>query len=376
MLAVSRAIALGEPLPRALDRIAEAANSVIEGASAIAIVLVAAGDPGYRLAGSHGLTTNYLQTVAANPELMAHSASARAITTGEAVWLPNAEVDHVVEGWRELTRQERYRSLLALPLTTTDSTVGALCVYRRLAGAWSPEQLDLLRFFAEHAALAVQTAQLLAQREEQVAALERLVRTLQDQAHEHANRLHAVRGLLALGEAEEAGRFLAELQAAHDVVRSEITTRIRQPTLAGLLSAVSAIAAQRDIRLEVDPRTRLDALPPTLTDSQLVTILGNLLDNAFDAVAAMPDDRRVVHVLVLDDEAALRLEVRDLGCGLHGDVDALLERGASTKDGHVGAGLALVREAATAAMGELVVERHEQGTSFAVVIPVTEPARA
>ncbi len=215
----------------------------------------------------------------------------------------------------------------------------------------------------------MQTAQLLAERDDQVTALERLVRTLQEQTHEHANRLHAVRGLLALGEAEEAGRFLAELQAAHHLVRTEIGDRIAHPTLGGLLLAVSAIAAQRDIRLEIHPDSRLETLPPTLSDAQLVTVVGNLLDNAFDAVGAMAPERRVVRLRVSDEGPDLRIEVRDLGCGLEAPVEELVQHGATTKAGHAGAGLGLLRQVAAAAMGRLDVVSHEQGTSFELVIP-------
>jgi LytS/YehU family sensor histidine kinase len=369
MLAVSRAVAAGDPLADVLDHIAEAATSVIDGASATSVVLISGGGSGYRLAGSHGLSDDYRQAVGASPEMLVHGASVQAIRSREVVWFANAEEDHREPGWRDLARAEGYRSLLAVPLNTAHTTVGALCVYRTLPGAWSADEVDLLRFFAEHAASAVQTAQLLAEQGEQVAALQRLVRTLQEQTHEHANRIHAVRGLLALGEFEDATRFLKELQAAHDVVRSEICARITHPTLAGLLTAVSAIAAQRDIRLEIHPESHVARLPPTLSDSQLVTIVGNLLDNAFEAVADMPSERRVVRIRVSDADPAMRIEVRDLGNGLDAPVERLLEHGVTTKTGHVGAGLALLREVAAAAMGDLDVRSHEHGTSFTVVIP-------
>jgi signal transduction histidine kinase len=368
MLQVSRAVASGDSLDGVLEEIARAATSVIEGAGATSIVLVSAAG-GYRLAGSHGLTPGYRDAVVENAHLLDQSATAEAIATGEVVWIENAENSDRIRGWRDLVVSEGFRSLLALPLTATDATVGSLCVYRWLPGAWSEGEIDLLRFFADHAATAVQTAQLLVERSEQVAALERLVRTLQDQTHEHANRLHAVRGLLALGENDEATRFLAELLAAHTVTRSEIAARIGHPTLAGLLLAESAIAAQRGIRLEIDPASDVDALPPTLSDSQLVTVVGNLLDNAFDAVAEMPADRRVVRVGVANDGKTLRIEVRDHGPGLQLPAESLLERGVSTKDGHAGAGLSLVQQVARAAMGRLEVARLDEGTSFVVVIP-------
>ena len=64
------------------------------------------------------------------------------------------------------------------------------------------------------------------------------------------------------------------------------------PTVAGLVLAEAVIASQRDIRLTLAPDSCLRALPAALTETQLVTIVGNLLDNAFDAVANAPAGER------------------------------------------------------------------------------------
>jgi signal transduction histidine kinase len=369
MLRVGRAVAHATSLGAALDEIAEVATSVIDGAGATAIVLVPRGGGAARLAGSYGLSASYREKIAMHPELLSQGASALAIARSEVVWIENAEEDERVRAWHGLVASEGFRSLLALPLETDGTTVGALGVYRWLPGSWSAEEIELLRFFADHAATAVQTAQLLAERADQVAALERLVRVLQEQTHEHANRLHALRGLLGIGEVEEATRFLSELLDAHTVVRAEITSRISHPTLAGLLLAETAIAAQRGIRLEIDADSELDSPLSPLTDSELVTVVGNLLDNALDAVAEMPPERRVVRIGVSDRGDMLRIEVRDLGIGLDAPVEMLLRRGESTKEGHLGAGLSLVQRVADATMGDLDVRSHEQGTSFTVTIP-------
>jgi sensor histidine kinase regulating citrate/malate metabolism len=256
-----------------------------------------------------------------------------------------------------------------MPLIPSGTVVGTLNLYRAEPGAWPDEQVELLRFFAEHAANAVRTAQLLDERGKQVIALRRLVRALREQNHEHANRLHAISGLLALGEIEEAKEFLDVLESTHAAVREALDARIHVPTLAGLVLAETVVAAQRGITLAIDETSRLRQLPAMLSDTQAVTIVGNLLDNAFDAVANMAPERRQVRLRIADDDdGRTAIEVSDLGEGLPAGDVALFDRGVSTKAGHRGLGLALVHEAVTAAMGTIEVRRRTEGTSFLVTI--------
>ena len=84
------------------------------------------------------------------------------------------------------------------------------------------------------------------------------MRGLREQTHEHANRLHAIRGLLALGAPEEALQFLEQLETAHHVAYGRISGAIEQHVVAGLLLAETAIAQQRGIQLEIDDASRLE----------------------------------------------------------------------------------------------------------------------
>src|SRR6478735_12562047 len=116
--------------------------------------------------------------------------------------------------------------MVSVPLTSGPEMIGALNVYRRRPGPWPERELALLRFFGEHAASAISTAQLIERQTRQVGALSRLVRGLREQTHEHANHLHAVRGLLALGAPDEALRFVEDLETAHHVAYGSISSAI------------------------------------------------------------------------------------------------------------------------------------------------------
>jgi GAF domain-containing protein/anti-sigma regulatory factor (Ser/Thr protein kinase) len=372
MLAVSRRVAAGGPLSAILDAISAEAARVVEGARGTGIMLVTGGRGRLRLAGSHGLSPGYGERLRdwPVPHGIGQGGSGLALQEQATVVIEDSDGDERFRPWRELARMEGYRSVVSVPLLAGGASIGALNAYRASPGAWAPEQLELLRFFAQHAASAVQTAQLLDRQAEQVVALRRLIRTLEEQTHEHANRLHAVSGLLALGELDEAGRFLESVETLQRDMRASLVERVRHPILAGLLMAEAAIALQRNIALDVDPETAIERMPSSVSDSQVITIVGNLLDNAFDAVAEMAPERRRVRFRATADDQRTIIEVRDWGKGIApGSEGRLLERGVSSKRDHVGVGLTLVQEAARAAMGRLDVRRHSDGVAMIVSLP-------
>lgn len=111
---------------------------------------------------------------------------------------------------------------------------------------------------------------------------------LRSQSHEAANRLHAVVSLIELGRADEAADFAtAELELAQ-ALTDQVMAAVAEPVLAALLLGKAAQANEHGVELLLTPDTRIDdgLLPPALTPRDLVTILGNLIDNAIDASAS------------------------------------------------------------------------------------------
>lgn len=373
MLTVSRTVLRGGSLATILDRVAAEAAQVVPGADRSSIIVIEGSAHRFRLAGSHGLSDRYRRRLTTGKAKLrpGEGPSGVAYETRAPVVIDDVETDPRLASWtwREIAREEGYGAIVSLPLLPDDRVVGTLNLYRTDPGPWPDEQVRLLTFFAEHAASAVRTAQLLDQRREQVAALQRLVRALRDQAHEHANRLHTISGMLALGEVEEAKGFLHAVESTHAAAREALDARIQAPMVAGLVLAETVVAAQRGIALVVDEESRLRSLPPTLSDTQAVTIIGNLLDNAFDAVAEMPSERRTVRLRLDDSGHQMVIEVADCGDGFSRGERELFARGVTTKPGHGGLGLALVRQAVTAAMGHIEIDRDQDGTTFRVMIP-------
>ncbi|WCB36899.1 GAF domain-containing protein [Gordonia polyisoprenivorans] len=356
-----------------LNRIVDAADSFISDSLAATVVLVDAHvSSGLRLAACRGLSQQYRDRMENDPDQFRASAAAYAIRERRPVMVADLQHDPVYRRWWPLARREGYRSLLATPMVVEGTAIGTLNIYRRVPGDLDRRDILLIEMFARLAAGVLQTSLLLAERDNQVAALGHLVRALQDQAHEHANRLQAIRGLIAIGESDGALDFISEISSATSSLRSEISVRISNPTIAGLLVALSGVAAQQGIRVDVDPDSHFDTVPSRVTESQVVTIVGNLVDNAIAAVAEQPVARRFVRLLIIDRDNQLVISVADGGGGLTMPMTDALQWGATSKSDHLGAGLALVNRIVVSAMGVLDARHHAGGTVFTVRIPITD----
>ncbi|MFE7174662.1 ATP-binding protein [Streptomyces sp. NPDC057616] len=204
---------------------------------------------------------------------------------------------------------------------------------------------------------------------------------LRSQAHEAANRLHTVVSLIELGRAEEAVDFAtAELELAQ-ALTDQVVAAVSEPVLAALLLGKTAQANERGVELVVSQDSRLDdgLLPPSLPARDLVTILGNLIDNAVDAAQGSIGAR--VTVTAYAEAGELVIRVADTGEGVDpAHAELVFQRGFSTKPagpGGRGLGLALVRQAVTRHEGTLTVtEAREGGAIFEVRLPLPTTASA
>lgn len=198
-----------------------------------------------------------------------------------------------------------------------------------------------------------------------------LLDALRAQDHEHANRMHTLLGLLELEMYDDAAEFIGEVVGDHRATAEQIAEKIRDPLLAALLVGKATVAAERGVALWVSDRT---LLPDRLIDPRgLVTVVGNLVDNALDAVAGTVHARVEVELRAEGRTAVLR--VRDTGPGIPAEQRELIfTEGWSTKKppahGKRGIGLPLVRRLAERQGGSARVNEAEGGgAEFTVVLP-------
>lgn len=223
---------------------------------------------------------------------------------------------------------------------------------------------------------------------------------LRSQAHEAANRLHTVVSLIELGRAEEAVDFATEELQLAQALTDQVVAAVSEPVLAALLLGKAAQANERGAELVLTPDSRLDdsVLPPRLPYRDLVTVVGNLIDNALDAAApadcaepascAGPPPQVTVTVRTETGDGTeppeLLLRVADNGPGISAQAaEAVFRRGWTTKDAGAeggrgrGLGLALVRQAARRLGGHVELGRSpEGGAAFTVRVPLPDAVAA
>ncbi|MCK0172931.1 sensor histidine kinase [Mycolicibacterium sp. F2034L] len=205
----------------------------------------------------------------------------------------------------------------------------------------------------------------------ELTSLKVLTDSLRAQAHESANKLHTVVTMVEMGRPDEAVRF-----ATHDLELSQrlvdrLSGAVAEPALVALLLGKTAQAAERGIALTVTEDTRLPSHTDALSAQELVTVLGNLVDNAMDACDR---DDPWVEVTVALEKDCLVIRVADSGPGMDPvTFEKAMERGYSTKNhggatAHQGLGLALIAQVVRRHHGTITAER-----TYGSVITVTVP---
>jgi two-component system, CitB family, sensor kinase len=219
----------------------------------------------------------------------------------------------------------------------------------------------------------------------EAAGAAQLTDALRAQSHEFSNRLHTIAGLLELGHTEEAMRLIAE-SSVHSLEREEsLLDHLEDPVLRALLLAKTAVATERgiDLRLEhdglgVDGSTQFATHP--LEPQELITLVGNLIDNALDAAALAPESERWVRISLRREKGELVVQVQDSGPGVDpGIAERMFREGFTTKPHRSrrprGLGLALVQQVVRRHSGEVSV-RNEGGAVVTVRLPSNVPSSA
>lgn len=207
----------------------------------------------------------------------------------------------------------------------------------------------------------------------ELASMTTLAEALRAQTHEHANRLHTVATLIELGREREALEFAVADRQESQRLTDEFVQAIDEPYLTSLLVGKAAQAHERGVHLTM---SSTGLLPQGALDARdLVTITGNLLDNALDA-AAGSELRRVWADFAADDETVV-ISIADSGPGLDTDlIEEFFRMGVSSKpvvpgSGTRGLGLALVRQSVARLGGSLEVD-NDAGAIFTVTLPLKQ----
>ncbi len=196
--------------------------------------------------------------------------------------------------------------------------------------------------------------------------------TLRSQAHEYSNKLHTIAGLIQIDAKEEALALIGQESRSHQKLIRLLLDAVPDPILAGCLLGKYNRARELGLRLKIDPESRMTELPDHLPREQLVSIIGNLIDNALEATLKTGGRDGEVLLTMTDLGNDLIFEIEDQGPGIsEAEQQRIFEKGVSSKGkaGH-GIGLHLVKVLLDNLSGTVTVEPAEHGGSrFIVYIP-------
>jgi len=202
-----------------------------------------------------------------------------------------------------------------------------------------------------------------------------LAEALRAQEHDFSHRLHVISGLIELGRHEDAVQFIAQSSHLHQELATSLVASFGDHVLVALLLGKAAIASERGVELRVSVDERL----PDLGDVRdLVTVIGNLVDNALDSVAATENGAGWIEVTIAPDETGLAVRVHDTGPGIPAElIDEIFRDGFTTKVARGaqrrGLGLALVSQTARRRGGYVTVE-NDRGALFPAYLPFARDA--
>ncbi|SDZ94990.1 two-component system, CitB family, sensor histidine kinase DcuS [Desulfuromusa kysingii] len=194
---------------------------------------------------------------------------------------------------------------------------------------------------------------------------------LRAQTHEYSNKMHTIAGLIQLGAHQEALDLVINESSGYQQLIHNLAKSVPDPVVAGVILGKYNRACELKIELEFDAQNSFVDLPADIERESLVTILGNLLDNAFDAVREAKG-QQLVRLYLTDLGHDLIIEVEDAGKGVAAEVvDDLFTVGVTTKAGHGrGTGLSLVKRAVESLNGQMTFSDGELGGAlFTVILP-------
>ncbi|EOP59523.1 sensory histidine kinase DcuS [Bacillus cereus VDM053] len=269
------------------------------------------------------------------------------------LYMPNSRIKEVLQtGEVQLNEEQNIYGITIVtnrvPLYVKGEIVGAIATFRdkteirKLA-----EELTGTRLYAE---------------------------ALRAQSHEFMNKMHVVLGLTHMKQYEELQKYVSSMVSEHQYEMGGIMKKIQSPVFAGFLLGKLSYAREKNIKLIIKEDSYLPEIYDERIIHELITIVGNLINNALDAVTNCEKKQVEVGIQYGD---TLIITVQDTGKGIKEDeIDALFIKGYSTKGDNRGYGLHLVKESIQRINGEIHVHSVlGTGTTITIEIPKSRDER-
>lgn len=207
---------------------------------------------------------------------------------------------------------------------------------------------------------------------QELTQVKQYAQALRSQTHEFSNKLHMISGLIQLESYQEAVELIMKESDLHQDLLHFVMQRIPDLMVGGLLIGKFNRASELRINLNIDKESSFRDIPAELDRDCITTIIGNLIDNAMDAVLKPEAREKIINMSFSDYGKDLIIEVEDFGQGIKQEnLSKIFEKGFSTKSKkNHGIGLYLVKRSLEKLNGYITYSANKSGGSiFTVVIP-------
>lgn len=263
-------------------------------------------------------------------------------------YVPNTRMVNILQvGEAELDQEQDLNGIIILanriPLIVEGEIVGAITTFRdKTELRQLAEKLTDVQIYAE---------------------------ALRAQTHEFMNKLHVIIGMVRLGDYERLTSYVSQVAHQYQVEVGYVVKKIKDPVLAGFLLGRLSLAREHGAEMILSEESFVPEPAKPEMVHELITIVGNLINNALDAISESTTKNICVHFFCEND--ILTIEVSDTGTGIDEEVQKnIFAQGYSTKGTNRGLGLYLIKQSLARLGGEIcVVSTVGKGAMFKVNIP-------
>ncbi|WP_418199568.1 ATP-binding protein [Alkalihalobacterium sp. APHAB7] len=266
--------------------------------------------------------------------------------------IPDTRLPEILELGKPVYQREFYvqnRAILSnrIPITDDGRTIGAVAIFQ--------DKTEVNRLAKE------------------LTGVQAFVDALRVQNHEYSNKLHTIAGLIQLNQGNKALEYIFELNEEHSALSKILMQQIHDDSIAGLLLGKVSRGKELGISLKINKSSSFVNYPEGITNHDLVVIIGNLIDNSYDALLETEFSNKTVYILVKELEDELFIQVSDNGVGIPKQYkERIFTRGFSTKKNEGrGIGLFLIQSIVERVNGTIDIDSEEnEGTTISITLPL------
>lgn len=196
----------------------------------------------------------------------------------------------------------------------------------------------------------------------EITGVDQIIKNLRANVHEYKNNMHVILGLIHIGEYEEAKKFIMKIQEIQENNTNKFSN-IGDYYVRALLLSRELVAKERRVNLVLEEEAFLYSKHGIINSYDIVTILGNLIENAFEAMSTE------VFVNLFEDENLVIVEVSDNGKPIKKEIrDKIFKSGVSSKGEGRGTGLNLVQSRVELYNGDIEISEFEDKKIFTITM--------